>query len=114
SACFIGHSMGGYVSLAFLEQYPECVEQILLLNSSPFADSEERLKERDQVIKIVRHHKSVMIKSGVRRLFSELNRSVFKDKINDLIEEAMRMEIESVIASTRGMKIRKDRTRVLK
>lgn len=114
SAAFIGHSMGGYVSLAFLERYPDRIDRLLLLNSSPFADSAERLRERDQVIKIVQQHKSVMIKTGVRRLFSESNRLLYLNKIEELIQEALKMEVESIIASTRGMKKRKDRTAILK
>lgn len=114
SAKFIGHSMGGYVSLAFLEQFPERVSGILLLNSSPFADSNARLKERDQVIKIVQKHKEIMVKSGVTRLFSPENRALFKGRIERLIEQALKMETASIIATTKGMKQRPDRTQVLK
>ncbi len=114
SAKFIGHSMGGYVSLAFLERYPERVSGILLLNSSPFADSAARLKERDQVIKIVQKHKEIMVKSGVNRLFSLDNRALFKDRIENLIAQALKMETASIIATTKGMQQRPDRTFVLK
>lgn len=114
SAKFIGHSMGGYVSLAFLEKFTDRITGILLLNSSPFADSKERRKERDQVVKVVQNHRAVMIKSGVNRLFSEENRPRFKEKIDALIQEALKMSKESIAASTKGMKQRKDRTSVLK
>src|SRR5699024_11354569 len=69
SASFIGHSMGGYITMAFLEKYPDAVEKLLLLNSSPKADSEKRLKERDQVVKIVKKHKQIFVKSSIRNLF---------------------------------------------
>lgn len=114
AAKFIGHSMGGYVSLAFLEKFPQRVDGILLLNSSPFADSPGRLEERDQVVKIVQKHKAIMVKSGVKRLFSEENRPRFKTKIEELITEALKMSKESIIASTKGMKQRKNRTSILK
>src|SRR5699024_979825 len=54
----IGHSMGGYVGMAFLEKYPERLSRIMLLNSSPKEDSPKRLQERDQVLKIVQKHKT--------------------------------------------------------
>lgn len=114
SAKFIGHSMGGYVSLAFLERYPDRVSGILLLNSSPFADSAARLKERDQVIKIVQKHKEIMVKSGVNRLFSLGNRAVLKERIEMLIAQALKMETASIIATTKGMQQRPDRIHVLK
>ena len=33
SATFIGHSMGGYVTLAYAEIYPHKIEKIILLNN---------------------------------------------------------------------------------
>ena len=41
-AVLIGHSMGGYVALAFAELYPDNVKGIVLQNSTSRADSEER------------------------------------------------------------------------
>lgn len=114
SASFIGHSMGGYISMAFLEKYPNRVNRIMLLNSSPKEDSAERLKERDQVIRIVAKHKQIFVKSAVTKLFAEESRSQFKSQINLRIEEAMKMETDSIIAAVKGMKIRRDREDVLK
>ena len=41
----IGHSMGGYVSLALLEKYASSVKAICLVNSTAVADSENRKKK---------------------------------------------------------------------
>lgn len=114
SASLIGHSMGGYISMAFLEKYPNRVDRIMLLNSSPKEDSTERLKERDQVMKIVPKHKQIFVKSAVNRLFAEESKDKFEDKLNQRIEAAMEMEENSIIAAVKGMKIRKDREQVLK
>ena len=38
----VGHSMGGYVALAFAEMYPDAIQNLVLLNSTPAADSVER------------------------------------------------------------------------
>ena len=40
-AVFVGHSMGGYVALAYAELYPESMRALVLLNSTSNADSEE-------------------------------------------------------------------------
>src|SRR5690554_4835033 len=53
TATFIGHSMGGYVTLACAEMFPDRVEKIVLLNSTAIADSEERKANRDRAIKII-------------------------------------------------------------
>lgn len=110
----IGHSMGGYVGMAFLEKFPKKVDAILLLNSTTLPDSEERKKERDQVAKIATKHKEVFIKMAVTKLFAEENREIFKKAIAHSIEEAMHMSSESIKASVQGMKIRKNRTEILK
>ena len=36
-AHLVGHSMGGYIALAFLEKFPEMVQKITLLNSTSIA-----------------------------------------------------------------------------
>src|SRR5688572_10399341 len=50
----VGHSMGGYVALTFAELYPENICGLCLFNSTSYADSEEKKKERDIVIRLVK------------------------------------------------------------
>ena len=56
-ATILGHSMGGYVSLAFAEKYPEKISGIVLLNSTPEADSEEKRINRDKAARLVSKNK---------------------------------------------------------
>src|SRR5690606_19202303 len=58
----VGHSMGGYVSLAFAEKYPEKVTGLVLLNSTPEADSKERKINRDRAVDLVLKNKDAYIK----------------------------------------------------
>eukprot|EP01136_Pigoraptor_vietnamica_P003503 Opistho-1_new@32825 len=44
----IGHSMGGYIALAFAEKYPEKVLGLGLFHSTAFADSDEKKAARDK------------------------------------------------------------------
>ncbi len=46
----IGHSMGGYISLAFAEKYPEKLLSLGLFHSSSYADSAEKKEARDKNI----------------------------------------------------------------
>ena len=38
----VGHSMGGYVALAFCERHPEMLDGLVLLSSTPNADTPEK------------------------------------------------------------------------
>ena len=70
-ALFVGHSMGGYVALAFAELYPEKVKGLVLLNSTSRPDSEERKKNRDRAIKAVKKDYTTFIRLAISNLFSE-------------------------------------------
>lgn len=114
SAQFIGHSMGGYITLAFADKHPDRIDALMLLNSSAEPDPEERLEERDQAMRVVQKHKKIFLKSSIGNLFTEENRKKFEKDLNRHVEDAMEMKIDSIIASLKGMKIREDRTEVLR
>ena len=81
---FIGHSMGGYVALAFLEQYPEIVQDLLLLNSTPQADSEEKKEIRDRSVELVQRNKKAYISMAINNLLSPFNTASFSEEIDEL------------------------------
>src|SRR5699024_2355901 len=112
SAKIVGHSMGGYVAMAFVESHPEKTQKLMLMNSSPSADSEARKKERDQVIKIVKKHKEVFTKMAITNLFAETNRKRFGNILEKHISAANRMSVHNIISAVKGMKSRKDREAV--
>lgn len=108
-ATFIGHSMGGYVSLAFAELYPDNVKKIILVNSTAKADSDERKLNRDRAIQAVKQNFSVFVKMSVSNLFSEKNREHLSQEIESVKNQALDTSLQGVIASLEGMKIRDDR-----
>ena len=59
-AVFIGHSMGGYVALAFADLYPNSIKGLVLLNSTAKADSAERKKNRDRAIVAVKQNYGIL------------------------------------------------------
>lgn len=109
----VGHSMGGYVALAFAELYPENVKGIVLLNSTSRADSEERKKNRDRAIKAVKLNYTSFVRMSIANLFSEKNREILVDEIEIVKNEALKTPLQGVVASLEGMKIRKDREVIL-
>ncbi|MFT5249500.1 MAG: pimeloyl-ACP methyl ester carboxylesterase [bacterium] len=113
-ANFIGHSMGGYVSLAFAEKYESKVNTLVLLNSYTKEDSPERKINRDRAIKVIKHNKDVFIKMAIMALFPEGKQKEFQHCIDKFTEEAIGFKVEGINAAIRGIKNRKDRTSVLK
>ncbi|GAB2471351.1 hypothetical protein GCM10011375_37840 [Hymenobacter qilianensis] len=55
-AVLVGHSMGGYVALAFAEQYPGLVAGLGLFHSSALPDNEEDLERRTRNRTFLQEH----------------------------------------------------------
>ncbi len=47
----VGFSLGGYIALNIVGRFPERVERLAFISSSPFADSEEISKQRQAIVK---------------------------------------------------------------
>jgi pimeloyl-ACP methyl ester carboxylesterase len=112
-AVLIGHSMGGYVALAFAELYPDNVKGIVLQNSTSRADSDERKANRDRAIVAVKQNYSAFIRMSIANLFSENNREHLADIIEEVKLEALKTPLQGIVAALEGMKIRKDREVIL-
>ncbi|MBP4140932.1 alpha/beta hydrolase [Flavobacterium sp. P4023] len=112
-AFFVGHSMGGYVVLAFAELYPEYIKGIALLNSTAKADNEERKINRDRAVKAVKQSFVNFISLSISNLFSENNRERLAVKIDKVKKEALKTPLQGIVASLEGMKIRTDRELIL-
>jgi len=111
-ATIIGHSMGGYISLAFAEMFPEKVAGLGLLNSHPFADNEEKKESRERAVKTVQRHYEAYVKAAIPSFFAPDNREKYKNEIEKLVTEALQMKPENIIAALRGMKLRPDRSKL--
>lgn len=108
-AFFAGHSMGGYVALAYAELYPEHVKGLALVNSTSRADSEERKLNRDRAIKAVKKDHTAFVRLSIANLFSEANRDRLATEIESVKIEALKTPLQGIVAALEGMKIRKDR-----
>ena len=108
-AIFVGHSMGGYIALAFAELYPEFMKGLVLLNSTSRADSDERITNRTRAIKAVKQNYVAAVRMSIANLFSEENREKLVEQIEWVREEALQTPLQGIIAAQEGMKLRKDR-----
>lgn len=104
-----GHSMGGYVALAFAEKHPEMVKGIIMMNSTSRADSDQKKKDRDRAIKIVKENHKAFIRTAIPMLFRPKNRRNLLEQVKLVKSEALKTSKQGVIAALEGMKIRDDR-----
>jgi pimeloyl-ACP methyl ester carboxylesterase len=109
----IGHSLGGYVALAFAELFPENIKKLVLMNSTALADTPEKKRNRDRAIKMVKQNKDTFIKIAIPNLFTEKSKILYKKEINFIKKESLKTSLQGIIASLEGMKIRKERTFIL-
>jgi pimeloyl-ACP methyl ester carboxylesterase len=112
-AVFVGHSMGGYVSLALAELYPEIIKGIVLLNSTSNEDSQERKINRIRAIKAVKQNPEIFIGMSIANLFSEENRNLLANEIEMVKKEALKTSTQGIVSALEGMKVRKDRGFIL-
>ena len=108
-AIFVGHSMGGYVALAFAELYPDTIKGLVLLNSTARADSAERKTNRDRAVKAVKQSFMNFVSLSIANLFSKNNRERLSSAIENVKKEALKTPLQGIVASLEGMKIRQDR-----
>ncbi len=105
-----GHSLGGYVALAFLELYPGYLSGYCLFHSQPFADSRETLEKREREIAIVEAGKKhLMYPDNVTRMFAPSNIDKYSEALKRSKEIASKIPGEGIIAMLKGMMERPSR-----
>jgi len=115
SLTVIGHSMGGYITLALAEKFPGLPEKIGLFHSHCFADDEEKKKARQKGIDFI-------AKNGTDDYVNELYNNLFGEKffsekksiVDTLKSRAKSYPAETILAGLDAMKNRPDRSAVLK
>ena len=112
----IGHSMGGYITLAFAEKYPEMLTAFGLVHSTAFADSEEKKLARLKSIEFIKSNGAYeFLKTSVPGLFMRHDGSQPSDTcIKILIEKSKSFTVEALAQYYQAMIDRPDRTAVLK
>ncbi|GAA4309080.1 alpha/beta hydrolase [Pontixanthobacter gangjinensis] len=101
-----GHSMGGYVSLEFLKNFPMILKSVMLINSTPVEDTVEKQEIRKRSVKLVGRNKEAYIKMAITNLYSESSKENLAEEIEALKSRAVNMKAKNVQAALKGMKIR--------
>ena len=111
----VGHSMGGYVALALCERHPELLDGLVLLSSTPYADTPEKQEMRLREAALVRAgKKELLARTAAAAGFAEENRPRMADEIEELEEQVYVTEDEGIVALLNGMRTRSDRSEMLR
>jgi pimeloyl-ACP methyl ester carboxylesterase len=109
-AILIGHSMGGYISLAFAELFPDRLHGLLLLNSHPYADGPAKIQSRRIGAANALQSKIRFLSGTIPGFFADYNRDKLNSTIEKLIAEASVMPARGISGALLGMMTRKDRS----
>lgn len=114
--CFmIGHSMGGYVTLAFMAKYRFRLYGISLFHSTPFADNDEKKANRDREIVLIKEgKKELLFNTNIPKGFATDNLEKFSREIDRAKVIGAKNPNDGIIALLEGMKVRPDRQDLLK
>lgn len=109
-----GHSMGGYIALAFADKYPEKLKGLSLVHSTAIADNEEKKETRRKSIDIIQKGgKEYFVKGMIPNLFSQCFRDAHPDIIQQQISRGLKLESKSMVAFYNAMINRPDRVNTL-
>lgn len=111
----IGHSMGGYITLALAERHTEALTAFGLFHSSAFADSNEKKATRQKGIAFIQEHGAgEFLKTVTPNLFAPDSKTKIPELIQDLIERGNNFTPQSLVSYYQAMMQRPDRTDVLR
>ncbi|WP_308638473.1 alpha/beta fold hydrolase [Paenibacillus silvisoli] len=109
-----GHSLGGYVSLAFAERQPELLKSFGLVHSTAKPDSEEAKGNRDKAAaSLLADGIGPFVEGLVPKLFAPEHRTSMTDAVTHIVEIGRGTSAAGAAATALGMKARPDRTAVL-
>ena len=111
----IGHSMGGYIALAFAEAYPDRLRGFGLFHSSAYADTEEKKQTRRKGIDFIRQHGAgAFLDTTTPNLFAPATRETRSDLVKNALATWRDQPADSLVAYYEAMMARPDRTSVLR
>lgn len=109
----IGHSMGGYITLAFAEKFPEMLHSIGLFHSSTYKDDPEKIETRKKAIGfILEKGAQAFLKTSLPGLFKDPEKH--NKEVQDLLDKGKSFKNEALTGYYQAMISRPDRTRILK
>lgn len=108
-----GHSLGGYVALAFAENYSYMLRGVALINSHAMADNADIRARREAVCIEAAENRANYILGFVPSLFDDNHREALAREIKELNDQCLETSTEAIVAAQRGMAARPSRIALL-
>lgn len=110
-----GHSMGGYITMAYAEKYAESLSAFGSVHSSAYADSEEKKAARRKSIGFIQEHGALkFLEQTLPNLFAGKYVEQHKKALGELLAQAALFAPETLIGYYEAMIRRPDRTEILR
>ncbi|RYG69799.1 alpha/beta hydrolase [archaeon] len=111
----VGHSMGGYVALAFLERYPDYVLGLGLFHSTAYPDTDEKRETRRKGIAFIeKNGGAAFLRTSTPNLYSNASRDAHPEWVAQQLAETAPVADATLIAYYVSMMERPDRSALLK
>jgi len=113
-AVIAGHSMGGYVTLRFLHDFPDRADRGILLHSHPYPDVPEKADDRAREKVLIREGKlQALAAYSIPKMYFEDNLRACDEKIRETVELCETHDPEGIIATIEGLRTRPDQQDVM-
>ncbi len=110
----VGHSLGGYITLAAAGRYPERISGFALIHSTALPDSEEARQNREKAVQAIKQDGITVFVDGlVPKLFAPKHLESEPEQVQFAREIGYGTSAQGAAATALGMKARPDRTNVI-
>lgn len=110
-----GHSMGGYISCAFADLYPQHLRGVTLIHSTQAADTEEKKENRRKAVALIKKGgKEQFLRAAIPNMFTDYFKKKHPEVIEKQVQRGMELSEKSMIAYYNAMTERPDRIEAIK
>lgn len=110
----IGHSLGGYITLAIAERYPKFLKAFGLFHSTALADTEEKKDGRNKTLESLKMYgKKPFLKTFVPSLYNQDRLLEYQEVLAKSVKMGEATPLESMIAYTEAMRDRINRLHIV-
>lgn len=110
----VGHSLGGYVSLALIRQWPQAVVGLSMIHSTAYPDSEQKKENRMRSVGFVEKYGGRRYVKGMfEGLFSQKSWAECAEEFHSYIAEAATTSEDTIVKTLIAMRDRRDQSDLL-
>lgn len=114
NAVLLGHSLGGYITLAFVEKYAKKLSGFGLIHSTALEDSGASKENRDKAVEAIEQNGIQMFVDGlIPKLFAPANVEALSNEVERVKQIGYGTAQQGAIRTARGMKARANRSQVI-